>query len=135
MNEKKATGGHAGELSAQEQERYHQMSDWAENEMELKPDSTTALRGADAAAHARAMLEAAGVDVGELNKLIGGRPSLDPDAAPGAHSPKLNFRVPEPVNAALTAQAKTMKLTNSALARKIITEWLNSHQPGANQHA
>lgn len=116
------------------QERYHQLADWAENDMELKPDSPTALRGAAASAHARAMFEAAGVDVAELNKLIGGRPRLDPAAAPGTHSPKLNFRVPEPVSEALAAQAATLGLSTSALARKIITEWLNG-QSGAGKHA
>lgn len=118
-----------------DQERYRRMAEWAENEMELKPDSTTALRGGDAAAHARAMFEAAGLDVADLNKVIGGRPSLDPDAAPGTRSPKLNFRVPAPVNQALTAQAGVLGMSTSALARKIIEEWLNAHQPGTGKHA
>lgn len=135
MTRTKAKGGQTTEQGAPDPERHRQMADWAENEMELKPNSPTALRGADAAAHARAMFEAAGIDVGELNRMIGGRPSLDPNAAPGAHSPKLNFRVPEPVSEALTAQATTLGLSTSALARKILTEWLNSHQPGAGQRA
>ncbi|GAA1338274.1 hypothetical protein [Arthrobacter roseus] len=133
MTAMKATGGHTKEREVQE--RFHQLANWAENEMELKPDSTTALRGADAAAHARAMFEAAGVDAGELARLIGGRPSLDPNAAPGAHSPKLNVRVPEPVSEALAAQARTLGLTTSALARRILTEWLNSRPQETNRIA
>ncbi|MFE4198422.1 hypothetical protein ACFRJ9_21450 [Paenarthrobacter sp. NPDC056912] len=118
-----------------DQARYDRMAQWAENEMELNPASTTALRGKDAAAHARAMFEAAGLNVAELNKVIGGRPSLDPDAVPGSHSPKLNFRVPAPVSQALTAQAGSMGMSTSALARKIIEEWLSAHQSGPGKHA
>lgn len=128
-----ATGGHTKREDAQE--RYQQLAGWAENEMELKPESTSALRGADAAAHARAMFEAAGVDAGGLARLIGGRPSLDPNATPGAHSPKLNVRVPAPVNDALSAQARTLGLTTSALTRRILTEWLNDHAQEANRIA
>jgi hypothetical protein len=43
-------------------EHFRELSEWAENEMELKPDSPTALRGRAAADHAHAMLKQAGVD-------------------------------------------------------------------------
>ncbi|MFK4298557.1 hypothetical protein ABH924_003728 [Arthrobacter sp. GAS37] len=43
-------------------EHFRELSEWAENEMELKPDSPTALRGRAAADHALAMLKQAGVD-------------------------------------------------------------------------
>lgn len=133
MSAQEATGGHNDQEKSEK--RHQQLADWAEHEMELKPESTTALHGADAAAHAKAMFEAAGIDVGELARLIGGRPSLNPDAVPGAHSPKLNVRVPAPVSDALTAQARTLGMTTSALTRRILTEWLNDHPQETNRLA
>jgi hypothetical protein len=45
----------------------------------------TALRGPAAAAHARAMMEQAGIDVAELNKLIGGGVSETPAFIPSSY--------------------------------------------------
>ena len=80
-------------LTAEDQARYQQMADWAENDMVPGAGPGAALHGADAAAHARAILVEAGMDPAELNSLIGGRPNLDPDAMPGKHSSQLNLRV------------------------------------------
>ena len=55
---------------------YQAAANWAEHDMTLKPSSTTALRGEAAAAHGKAALERA----------LGGRPSIDPNAKPGQHS-------------------------------------------------
>lgn len=118
-----------------DKEHFEKLSDWAENDMELKADSTTALRGPAAAAHARALMEQAGIDVAELNKLIGGRPALDPDAKPGAHSPKINTRVTEATNTLLKAEAKALGITPSALVRRALTEWLESHREETRQTA
>nr|WP_179275309.1 hypothetical protein [Rhodococcus sp. 06-1059B-a] len=55
---------------------YDALSDWAENEMRLPKNSATARRGAHAVTAGKALLEG-----------VGGRPSLDPNAAPGTVSP------------------------------------------------
>lgn len=118
-----------------DKEHFDKLSEWAENEMELKPDSPTALRGPAAAAHARALMEEAGIGVAELNKLIGGRPALDPEAKPGSHSPKINIRVTEATNTLLKAEAKALGIKPSELVRRALTEWLESHRGETQQTA
>ncbi len=80
-------------LTAEDQDPYQQMADWAEDDMAPVAVPGTAPHGEDAAAHARAMLIDAGMDPAEFNSLIGGRPNLAPEAAAGKHSPQLNLRV------------------------------------------
>ena len=65
-----------------------ELADWAEHEMILKPNSNTALRGQAAAEFGRATIERA----------LAGRPSIDPHARPGQHSPVRQVRLPAEVN-------------------------------------
>lgn len=55
------------------EQNYAEAAQWAEDEMTMKPASTTALRGTNAAAFGRDLVERA----------TEGQPSLDPDAVPG----------------------------------------------------
>ena len=70
---------------------YQAAADWAEHDMALKHGRTTALRGEAAAAHGRAALERA----------LGGRPSIDPNAKPGQHSRTRQVRLPNDINTRL----------------------------------
>lgn len=108
-------------LTAEAQKHYQTMADWAENEMNPLPESATALHGRDAAAHARAMLVEAGIDAVELNRLIGGRPNLDPDAMPGRHSPQINLRVTAGLKQQLKDLADERGTSSSDLARELLT--------------
>jgi hypothetical protein len=55
---------------------------------DLPKNSRTALRGDQAADYGRSVLERA----------FGGRPSIDPDAAPGEHArPRVRYASPEPL--------------------------------------
>jgi hypothetical protein len=55
---------------------YHAAAIWAEHDMTLPKNSRTALRGKPAADFGRSVLDRA----------LGGRPSIDPNAAPGQRS-------------------------------------------------
>lgn len=92
-------------------------AEWAEEKMALKPDSTTALRGEAAAAFGRELLE----------KATGGRPSIDPNARAGQHSPVRQVRLPAEVNEQLAALAKTQHRRPSDVIRSALAEYLAAH--------
>ena len=88
--------------------------DWAEHDMTLKPASTTALRSAAAAAHGRAALERA----------LGGRPSIDPNAKPGQHSRTRQVRLPADINDRLDQTAAAQHRRASDVMRDALAEYL-----------
>jgi hypothetical protein len=90
---------------------------WAEEDMALKPDSSTALRGAAAAAFGRELLE----------KATGGRPSIDPNARTGQHSPVRQVRLPAEVNEQLAALAKAQHRRPSDVIRAALADYLAAH--------
>lgn len=96
------------------------LSDWAEREMVLKPNSRTALRGRPAAEFGRATIERA----------LGGRPPLDPNAAPGQHSPVRQVRLPAEVNDELTAVAAAEHRRPSDVIRAALADYLATHAAG-----
>ncbi len=111
----------APELNTDEEARYQQMADWAENELPQAQPSGTIRRGSEAAAHGRSVLLEAGMDPAELDRLIGGRPNLDPDATPGKHSPHLNLRVTADLKQQLKDLADERNINSSDLIREILT--------------
>ncbi|HEX7353852.1 MAG TPA: hypothetical protein VF288_03355 [Mycobacteriales bacterium] len=96
---------------------YQRAADWAETEMTLKPDSTTALRSKDAAAFGRDLLERA----------TGGRPSIDPKARAGQHSPVRQVRLPVEVNEQLAALAEAQHRRPSDVIRAALADYLAAH--------
>ncbi len=65
---------------------YQAAADWAEHEMNLsKATGGTVLHRAAAAAHGRHILEQAAGGPAELEQMVRGRTSIDPDAGPGQH--------------------------------------------------
>lgn len=129
MAKKKGPG-----LTMEQEARYQAMADWAENDMVPASTYENTLHGPDAAAHAREVLTAAGMDAAELNRLIGGRPNLDPKAPLGKHSPQLNLRVTEELKQQLHDLAKELNIPTSTLARKLLAdgvqELLQQRLPG-----
>ncbi len=99
------------------EEDYQQAADWAEHDMTLKPASTTALRGAAAATFGRDLLERA----------TGGRPSIDPRARPGQHSPVRQVRLPAEVNEQLAALAQAEHRSASDVIRAALAEYIAAH--------
>ncbi|OZC87828.1 hypothetical protein CH272_28235 [Rhodococcus sp. 05-340-1] len=97
------------------------LSEWAENEMTLPTHSTTALRGADAAAAGRALLERAG----------GGRPPLDPNAQPGEESPRRQVRLPKPLSDSVDAIAERQGRRPADVMREAIAAYAASHSSPA----
>jgi len=55
-----------------------------------------------------------------------GRPSL---TAPGTHSPRLNFRVPQTVKDRLTQVAHIQRRRESDVAREALEKYLNATEP------
>ncbi|MGQ0467662.1 MAG: ribbon-helix-helix protein, CopG family [Sporichthyaceae bacterium] len=109
----------SGDIERDEQD-YLQAADWAETDMALKPESRTALRGPAAAEHGRALLERA----------TGGRPPLDPDAAPGQHSPVRQVRLPADLNEQLDAVAAAEHRRPSDVIRSALAEYLANRSAG-----
>lgn len=99
---------------------YAQAAQWAEDDMTIKSASTTALRGDDAAAFGRDLLERA----------TGGRPPLDPHAAPGQHSPVRQVRLPAAINEQLAAVAAAEHRRPSDVIRTALSDYLTTHAAG-----
>lgn len=116
------------ELNTGAEARYQQMADWAENELPQAKPGGTVRRGSEAAAHRRSVLLEAGLDPAELDRLIGGRPSLDPAAKPGKHSPHLNLRVTEDLKQQLKDLAEERHINSSDLVREILTAGVHQMQ-------
>jgi len=92
-------------------------AEWAEGDMNLPKDSTTARRGEDAAAFGQSVLERA----------LGGRPSIDPKAAPGQHSKVRQVRLPQAINEQLDAVAIQQHRRTSDVMREALSEYLTAH--------
>jgi hypothetical protein len=97
---------------------YDAAAEWAEHDMELPRRSTTARRGADAAAFGRGLVE----------RSQGGRPSIDPDANPGEKSPVRQVRLPRALDADLIAYAESIHRKPSEVMREALIEYLESHR-------
>lgn len=97
-----------------------ELADWAEREMTLKPNSATALRGSAAAEFGRATIERA----------LGGRPSIDPHARPGQHSPVRQVRLPAEVNEQLAAVAAAEHRRPSDIIRSALVDYFATHATG-----
>lgn len=122
-------------LTAEQQASYLQMADLAESENTPAATKGSAQRGTNAAAQARAMLAAAGMDPSELNRLIGGRPSVDPEAEHGQHSPQLNLRVSADLKNELKTLADERKIRPSELARELLAAGVHElRRSGAAAH-
>jgi len=96
---------------------YQQAAEWADKDMTLKPASTTALRGEAAATFGRELLERA----------PGGRPSIDPKARPGQHSPVRQVRLPAEVNDQLAALAHAEHRSPSDVIRAALADYIAAH--------
>jgi Ribbon-helix-helix protein, copG family len=95
---------------------YQTAADWAEHAMTLKPGSTTALRGDDAAKRGREVLA----------KALGGRPSIDPDAKPGQHARVRQVRVSTEVDARIEVLAADRHVKASDIIREALAAYLAS---------
>jgi Ribbon-helix-helix protein, copG family len=95
---------------------YQTAADWAEHAMTLKPGSTTALRGPDAAKRGREVLA----------KALGGRPSIDPDAKPGQHARVRQVRVSTEVDARIEVLAADRHVKASDIIREALAAYLAS---------
>ena len=97
---------------------YDAAAEWAEHEMAPTRDSKTRLRGQAAAAFGQELIEHS----------QGGRPSIDPDAAPGEKSPVRQVRLPRALNADLDAFAKNHHRNASDVVREALSEYLAAHK-------
>ena len=93
---------------------YQAAADWAEQAMALKPGSTTALRGQDAAKRGREV----------VGKAVGGRPSIDPDAKPGQHARVRQVRVSTEVDARIEVLVADRHVKASDIIREALTAYL-----------
>lgn len=108
---------------------YGQLSTWAEDEMQLNADSTTARRGQAAAAKGKAALEAALGGPQAVERAIrGGRPPLDPDAKPGQHSRSRTIRLTTELNERLDALAAAQSRRPSDIMREALADYLEGHR-------
>jgi hypothetical protein len=96
---------------------YEALSAWAENEMTLRPNSTTAKHGPAAAQAGRELLERVGA---------GGRPSLSGEDEPGA-SPRRQVRLPRTLSQRVDALAKKQHRTASDVMREAVEDYVRAH--------
>jgi hypothetical protein len=97
---------------------YDAAAEWAEHDMTLPEASKTALRGEDAAAFGRDVIERA----------RGGRPSIDPEAGPGEKSPVRQVRLPRGLDADLVEFAESSHRKPSEVMRDALSEYLSTHK-------
>jgi hypothetical protein len=97
---------------------YDAAAEWAEHDMTLPKNSRTARRGAAAADFGRSVLERA----------QGGRPSIDPDAAPGHRSRVRQVRLSAAIDYQLDEVARWQHRRPSDVMRDALAEYLATHQ-------
>ncbi len=99
---------------------YSAAAQWAECDMTLPKSSRTALRGEQAAAYGRSVVERA----------LGGRPSIDPESGPGQHARVRQVRLPGSMDDGLTTLAEQQHRTTSDVLRDALAEYLRTHTAG-----
>ena len=92
-------------------------AEWAERDMVLPTNSTTALRGDDAAAFGR----------GVLARAVG-RPALDPDAARGEYSPRRQVRLPRALSDDIDELAAAQGRAASSVMREAIADYVDRNK-------
>lgn len=97
---------------------YTAAADWAEHEMVLPKNSGSALVGDDAAAFGKDLLRRAG------------RPSVDPAAAPGEHSPRRQVRLPKALSDDVDHLAKAQGRSAAEVMRNAIADYLSRSKAG-----
>lgn len=97
---------------------YDAAAAWAEHDMIVKRGAASTLRGAAAAAEGRELIE----------RSQGGRPSIDPAAAPGQESPVRQVRLPRALDEGLEALAESQHRTASEIMRDAISDYLAAHK-------
>lgn len=90
----------------------------------------TVRRGAAAAAHGRQILEQAAGGPAELEELLRGRPSIDPDAGQGEHSWVRQVRLSAAQDQQLEARAASGGRSSSDIMREAAAEYLATHRVG-----
>ena len=95
-----------------DQNHYDKLADWAESdEREIHPDKGQS--GAQSKAATR-----------ELLRRAGGRPSVDPNAKPGAHAPRRQVRLPRELSDRVDDLAKSENRSASDLMRDAINQYV-----------
>ncbi|MEU4198242.1 hypothetical protein AB0E69_40535 [Kribbella sp. NPDC026611] len=99
-------------------DKYREAAEWAEHEMELPKNSSTAVRGKAAADFGKDLIEHS----------RRGRPSIDPDKAPGERTRVRQVRLPGSMDDNLTAFAQAHNTNPSAVLREALQEYLETHR-------
>jgi hypothetical protein len=116
-------------LSDDEERRYEALS--ADYERDPQPiDPQKALFGEAAATASRSLLEEALGGAEALERALGGRPSLSPQAPRGHRSPVRSLRLPEELSVRLDAQATAEGRRPSDVMRDALVEYLDGHRAG-----
>lgn len=104
------------------EETDRQLAQWAESGVTTPRRAVT---GPQASAEARAMLEAAGLDVAAVERRVG-RPRLDgqPPRPHGQRSPRINVAVSDQTNQAIEEVRAKLGLSRSDLVRKALDAYL-----------
>lgn len=110
------------------EQEYAELAQWAENVDPAAINGGTVRRGTAAAAHARAVLEEAAGGVEQLQKALGGRPSIDPAARPGQRARVRHLRLPAAVSAAVDEIAAVEHRTASEVMRDAVAQYVTAHK-------
>lgn len=97
-----------------DQSRYDKLADWAESDdRDIHPD-----RGDSGAASQDAARE--------MLRRAGGRPSVDPQAVPGAHAPRRQVRLPRALSDRVDQLAEIQERSPSDVMREAISLYVNA---------
>lgn len=95
-----------------DQDRYNALADWAESDTpEIHPENSQS--GPESQEATR-----------EILRRAGGRPTIDPAAEPGAHSPRRQVRLPRVLSDRVDDLAKHDNRSPSDLMREAIAEYV-----------
>ncbi|RIJ71021.1 hypothetical protein D1871_15990 [Nakamurella silvestris] len=109
------------------EQEYAELAEWAETVDPAAIKGGTVRRGKAAATHARALLEAAAGGPEQLRQAVG-RPSIDPQAAPGQQSRVRHVRLAGADDQAIDDIAAAQNRTPSAIIRDAVAEYVKAHK-------
>ncbi len=100
---------------------------WAEQQDTDPATATRVLRGAEAAADGRAVLEAALGGPQAVEQAIEGRPKLNPGTPRGQYARQRKVRLPADLDAALDTLAAAQDRRASDVLRDALTDYVHTH--------
>lgn len=115
------------EMDPRSEAEYAAAAEWAEHRAVLPERSSTAVRGAAAAASGRGLLERALGGADAVEEALRGRPKLDAGSPVGQHARQRQVRLPAELDAALESLAHRQERRVSDVLRDALSDYVHAH--------